>query len=746
MEMFASNVCHWIGRCAIAVYLLLIVSVGVASVSQGAEQIAAAPEAPGSDRPVSTEELKDLVSTLENDEGRQALVRQLRALIAARTHMTEDDSEPPGGALLAFASEISERIGSRAVEAASVVLDMPQALARSWSKLKQMQVSAAWAVDIGKGAAIFALGLVFQWVTRRIVRRPQARLSAWPVSGAGQRIALLLLHTLLDLAPIVVFGAAAFLALPVATLPRGVRLAALAMINAHILTSLVTAAARFVLAPRASSLRLLRMGDEAANYGYLWLCRLSAVGIYGYMLASSSPYLGVPRGVDRVAIHLIGLVVAVMIAMFILQNRATATAWLRGPDRPAGASPSAWVRIRGWLASGWHVLALIYLFATYIVWASNVSGGFRFLVRGTVLTVVILIAARLVSAGVQILINRGFALSDETKSRFPLLETRANRYTSVFHMTVRIVIYGVAALAVLQAWNVDSLSVLVSDLGKQALSSLFTIGVVFLVAFLVWEGANAALDYQIAKAGSAARQAKLRTALPILRRILMIALAVMVVLSVLSQLGINIAPLLAGAGVVGIAVGLGAQNLAKDVLKGLSILMEDSIAVGDVVSLGGRTGIVEDLSVGNIRLRDLSGVVYIIPFSEVTTVVNMTKDFSYAVIEASVSYREDIDRVTDALTEIGAALRADPVVGPDILEPLEVFGVERLAESAVVIRARMKTKPIKQWGVERAFRRRMKMRFEELGIEIPIQQHMVHIAGSLAAALPPREAPEPKTP
>ena len=723
------------GRCLVGwrscvIGVLLVVSLSLAPVSRAAAQDPAAPSASDtSARPVTVEELKDLVSTLEDDSARAAFIRQLRALIAARSQLAEERAEPPGGALLAFASTIAERIGNRAAAAASILLDLPQALGGAWSKLARMRTSAEGAGDVGRVMVIFLLGLALQGLMHRVVRRPQARLTAWPPNGWVQRLGLLLAYTLLDLAPIGVFAGAAFLALSIVDVPRGVRLATFALIEAHVLSGLVAAAARFALAPRAASLRLIGWGDEAANYAYLWIRRLSAVGIYGYILASSSTYFGVPRGVDRVAIDLVGLVVVIMMAMVVLQNRAAIAAWLRGAARAEPAPPGSWARIRAWVASGWHILALIYLFAAYVVWAADVPGGFRFLVRGTVLTALVLLFARLISAGIHRAINRGFALSEETKARLPLLEARANRYSSVFHTAVRIVVYGIAALAILQAWSVDSLDVLASDLGKRALSSLFTIGAIFIVAFLVWEGVNAALDYHVAKAGGSARQAKLRTALPILRRILLIALAVMVVLSVLSQIGINVAPLLAGAGVIGIAVGLGAQSLAKDVLKGLSILLEDSIAVGDVVSVGGRTGLVEDLSVGSIRLRDLNGAVHIIPFSEVTTIVNMSKEYAYAVIEASVGYGEDIDRVSTVLEEVGAALRADPAVGPDILEPIEVIGVERLGESSVVIRARMKTRPIKNWDVERAFRRRMKMRFDELGIEIPFPQRTVHIAG-----------------
>ncbi|MBM3542123.1 MAG: mechanosensitive ion channel, partial [Alphaproteobacteria bacterium] len=299
---------------------------------------------------------------------------------------------------------------------------------------------------------------------------------------------------------------------------------------------------------------------------------------------------------------------------------------------------------------------------------------------------------------------------------------------------VRAVIYAGAFLAILEAWRLGALKALGGDLGRQAGASLATImGVVF-VAFLLWELAGAAMDRHVARAEGTVRQGKYRTAFPILRRMLFAALAVMVGLTVLSEFGVNIAHLLAGAGVIGIAVGLGAQSLAKDVLKGLTILLEDSIAVGDWVTVGGRTGEVEELSIGSVRLRDLNGHVYIIPFSEVSTVVNMNKEFGYAILEVGVSYAADVDRAIDAVREALAEIRADSSFAADVRGDLEMLGVAALADSAVVIRGRARTAPLEQWRVEREFRRRIKLKLDSLGIEIPFPQRTVHVVGEPAAA------------
>jgi small conductance mechanosensitive channel len=186
---------------------------------------------------------------------------------------------------------------------------------------------------------------------------------------------------------------------------------------------------------------------------------------------------------------------------------------------------------------------------------------------------------------------------------------------------------------------------------------------------------------------------------------------------ILSHLGIDIAPLLAGAGVVGLAIGFGSQALVKDVITGLFILLEDQIAVGDIVDVGkDHKGVVEAITIRTIRMRDLSGTVHTVPFSEVTSVKNLSKDFSYATARITISYREDIDRVVDILRGIGDQLSQDEALQSFILDPLEYMGVDALDESAIALMVRVRTLPGKQWAVGRAFNRLVKIAFDEHGV------------------------------
>lgn len=190
-------------------------------------------------------------------------------------------------------------------------------------------------------------------------------------------------------------------------------------------------------------------------------------------------------------------------------------------------------------------------------------------------------------------------------------------------------------------------------------------------------------------------------------------------LMILEELGVNITPLLTAAGIGGLAVGFGAQNLVRDVISGFFLILEDQIHVGDVVKIDSTSGLVEKVKLRTVVLRDLSGTVHVIPNGSISTLSNMTKDFSYAVLDIGVAYKEDTDLVADELRTVGEALQADPSFGPSILTPLEVLGVDDFTDSAVTIKIRLKTVPLKQWMVGRELRRRIKKAFDARGIEIP---------------------------
>jgi small conductance mechanosensitive channel len=224
-----------------------------------------------------------------------------------------------------------------------------------------------------------------------------------------------------------------------------------------------------------------------------------------------------------------------------------------------------------------------------------------------------------------------------------------------------------------------------------------------------------------------AAKKRVTTLVGMLRTIALVGLWAAVVIITLEQIGLNITPILAGAGIIGLAVGFGAQNLVRDLISGFFMVMEDQVRVGDVAIVNGTGGLVEAISFRTIVLRDLSGVVHIFPNGTINTLSNMTKVWSGYVMDVGVAYKEDTDHVVEVMRRVGDELRQDPDLGPKILEPIEVFGVDDFADSAVVIKARLKTHPIQQWGVGREYRRRLKKAFDAEGIEIPFPHLSMYV-------------------
>lgn len=214
----------------------------------------------------------------------------------------------------------------------------------------------------------------------------------------------------------------------------------------------------------------------------------------------------------------------------------------------------------------------------------------------------------------------------------------------------------------------------------------------------------------------------------VVRYLIAVVISLITAMLVLSELGVSVAPILGAAGVVGLAVGFGAQSLVKDYFTGFFLLLENQIRQGDVVKLGDHAGSVEEVTLRYVQLRDYDGNVHYVPNSTITTVINMTRGFSNAVMDVGVAYRENVDEVLAVMREVGTELRVDPAFAPRLLADLEIAGVENLADSAVILRCRIRTLPLEQWGVKREYLRRVKAAFDAKGIEIPYP-HMTVYAG-----------------
>ncbi|HON85860.1 MAG TPA: mechanosensitive ion channel family protein, partial [Syntrophorhabdaceae bacterium] len=262
---------------------------------------------------------------------------------------------------------------------------------------------------------------------------------------------------------------------------------------------------------------------------------------------------------------------------------------------------------------------------------------------------------------------------------------------------------------------------------QRAIEWLLTNGLhILIVIILAWlslkltkKVSERFLNFIIRQKDDVEFQKRTHTLGTIIRYVLIFTIIAIASMTVLKELGINIGPILAAAGIVGLAVGFGAQSLVKDVISGFFIILEDQIRVGDVVEIAGKSGLVEKINLKTTVLRDMAGNVHCVPNGLIQVVTNMTKEYSRYIFDIGVAYKEDVDRVIEVIKEIDEDMRNDPDFKNDIIEPIEILGLDQFASSSVIIKARTTTLPIKQWRVGREFNKRLKKRFDELGIEIP---------------------------
>jgi small-conductance mechanosensitive channel len=730
-------------RSAVVVLLYLAISLaGTPVLSQTSSSASgSSPNAAPASETERIEALEDLIVSIESATGRERLLIQLKTLLEVQRNeiagrgpesagKAADTKVLPQAGILDAVANRARDLGVGLLRGAGVVAQLPDLLDWVRGQLDESESRARWMDTILKISAAIAVALSAEILARRLLRHSRGALKVSAADRPLVRIATFLGLLAVELGPLAVFWIAAEFSMGLLNPQADTLVVVRLIVAATVIVRAILAVARALLIPTTGEPRLVPVDDETASYAYVWVRRFISIGVYGFLVIAALAMLGLsPAGQSALQLVLM-LVLTGLAAAFILQLREPVRRHLGG-DRTGFGTASFRTR----LADVWHVLAIIYVLGLLGVWLLRGPGGLLDAGRATGQTILVIAVALLVEASVNRLLRRFFSLNDETRAHHPGLEERAGRYLPIVHGILRVAIWFVAIVVFTDAWGFDSFAWLTSPAGRGMIGSAVQIGVIVLLAIFVHEASSAAIQRYIER--SQGEAGRLRTLLPLLRNAIRVAVVLIAGLVVLSALGLNIAPLLAGAGVVGLAIGFGSQKLVQDIINGIFIMIENTISIGDVVKVGGHTGVCEAITIRTISLRDQAGTVFTVPFNEVTVVENLTKDFSYAVMDVGVAYRENTDQVIEVLQEVAETLRADDAYRAVMLEPLEVLGVDAFADSAVIIKVRLKTLPIKQWMVKREFNRRMKMEFDKRGIEIPFPHQTIFFGENKGGGAPP---------
>ncbi|MFM0339639.1 mechanosensitive ion channel family protein [Paraburkholderia fungorum] len=541
-----------------------------------------------------------------------------------------------------------------------------------------------------------------------------------------QRLPRALLSMVLRLLPLAVFVGAASALMSILTdngTPQDRALDSL--IDIYVLCRVIVIVSGFFLQPGAPRLRLLRMSDAWARWVQHWMARIVSVVGAGSAIAVTAQSLGLNDAAHLALMKVVALAGHVMVSILILQCAKPVGELIR---RRFAANPSLDM-FGNALADAWAWFAVFVVMALWFIWALDVQNGYHTLLHLGGISLAILVGARVVSIVIFGALARLFNVPDDS-DKASLIHQHAYRYYPLLRRVIASIIGIVTALALLQVWGVDLSELFrTGTIGHRLASALVTIGVAAVIALLVWESVNVSVERRLNRwttSGDLVRAARLRTLLPMLRSALFCVIALVVVLTGLSELGVNIGPLLAGASIFGVALGFGSQKLVQDFITGIFLLMENAMQVGDWVTLAGVSGTVEYLSIRTVRLRGGDGSLYTVPFSSVSTVNNTNRGLGNAAVKVNIVFGQDVDLAIATLKEIGAALREDEQFKDGILSDFSFWGVDAVDGSAVTLAGQIQCRDSARWGVQREFNRRILDQFSAHGIEIANpQRHLL---------------------
>jgi small conductance mechanosensitive channel len=485
-------------------------------------------------------------------------------------------------------------------------------------------------------------------------------------------------------------------------------------LNAFLVVELIKVVVRLIFSPATSSLRMFPLNDDTAGYVSRRLNLLIGLLGYGQLLVVPVVNNDLSYMTGRAVTLILALLVLGIIIATVLRNRTNVASYLLGRDEEDAPKGAARV-----LARNWHWPVLLYLAGVFvIVMTRSTTVVFQTFVNTAQVALVVLIGM-MASGWLTHFVRHGVRLPASWKERLPLLESRLNKFVPKVLAGLRVVLFLFVVVFALNALGVFDLgAALASNFGANLSAKTISVILILAVSCLIWLSLTSWVDYRLNPDWGSAPSSRETTLLSLLRNAATIALFIITLMFVLSQIGLDIAPLLASAGVLGLAIGFGAQKMVQDIITGIFIQFEGVINVGDVITLNGTTGVVEKLTIRSVSLRDYQGIYHMIPFSSVDMVSNYMMEYGYFVADMGVAYRESVPEVKEAMFDAFNELK-EGENGAKITGDFEWFGLNSFGDSAIVLRGRIKTRPGDQWGIGRAYNEIIKRIFDERGIEIP---------------------------
>lgn len=678
-----------------------------------------------------------LIRVLEDDAARSKLVEELRRLSAApaaggaapAAGATAEPQGPqigrpvetPPQADNSLARELGEYTQSLARDAIDFIVKVWRGLA-NLTRLLDGSVAIDWPrlkTELASVATLALVGFSAYAALRWAARLPHGALGRWAAGGGPLRRTIAIAGAVaIDLVVLSLAWIAAVAVLVSTSVNGRIELIQSQFANAFLLVELVKIGLRTVFRPGFENLRVLPASDAAARYWNRWLAGVTGFLGYGVMLVfpivNATISFAVGLGV-RMVIVLAALIVTIAL---VVRNRAEVAAGLTAAaSRVRGGASSAALGI---VARTWHVLVIAYLLVAFSIWVTRPFDALNYMATATLMSAVVMVVGGVLMALMSRGIRDGVRLPAEVKGPLPLLEQRLNLLVPGLLSVLRFLMFLAVCAGVLQAWQlVDFIGWVETEAGASLVGRTVTALVVVVIAMAIWIAATSWIEYRLNPAAGRISTPRTRTLFSLFRNAFTILLVVVAGMLTLSELGVDIAPLIAGAGVLGLAIGIGSQKLVQDIITGAFIQFENAMNEGDVVTVAGISGVVERLTIRSVGLRDVNGVYHVIPFSSVDLVSNAMRGFAFHVADVSVSYREDVGAVKRLMAVAFDRLMTTEHAA-SVLEPLEMNGIVQFLENAVVVRARIKTLPGQQWPVGRAYSEHVKAVFDEAGIRIPV--------------------------